>query len=135
MEPFSIRPVYRNSDYIGSDDLNTFTVEADRAEELLAVLSGATDDSMRHLPDFISANLHLSEDRRHVANYAQWRSQANLDAMMRNQAAQPHMREAAAIATTFEPSPMRSARLRRSRGVVTAYWLGVVSREHARIAG
>ncbi len=83
--------------------INTFTVAPDRAEALLEVLSRATRDVMRNLPGFVSANLHLSEDRRHVANYAQWRSREDFDAMLANPLAKTHMREAAAVATAFEP--------------------------------
>ena len=83
--------------------INTFTVEPARAEELLAVLAEATLNGMRQRPGFISANLHLSPDRRHVANYAQWRSQDDFDAMMRDPAAQEHMKRAAAVATAYEP--------------------------------
>ena len=83
--------------------INTFKVEPDRAEELFGALSRATEHVMRHRPGFVSANLHMSQDRRHVANYAQWRSQADLDAMMSDPAARVHMQEAAAIATSFDP--------------------------------
>ena len=83
--------------------INTFTVVPDRADELLAVLSRATESGMCKQPGFVSANLHISHDKRHVANYAQWRSQADLDAMMANSAAKAHMKEAAEIASTFEP--------------------------------
>ncbi|KFE63747.1 VOC family protein [Hyalangium minutum] len=83
--------------------INTFTVEPDRADELLKLLSRATEETMRHLPGFISANLHLSGDRRHIANYAQWRSREDYDAMLKNPEAQTHMREAAAIAQSFMP--------------------------------
>lgn len=54
-------------------------------------------------PGFVSANLHMSDDKRHVTNYAQWRSREDLEAMMANRDAQPHMREAAAIAASFQP--------------------------------
>jgi quinol monooxygenase YgiN len=83
--------------------INTFTVEPSRAEELVGVLSRATESGMRHMPGFVSANLHVSHDKRHVANYAQWRSQEDLDAMMKNPAAQVHMQEAASIARSFDP--------------------------------
>lgn len=83
--------------------INTFTVEPNHADELLTVLSQATEKGMRQMPGFVSASLHLSHDKRHIANYAQWRSQADLDKMMANPDAQVHMREAAAIATSFEP--------------------------------
>lgn len=83
--------------------INTFTVEPSRADELLAALSRATEEGMRQRPGFVSANLHVSRDKRHVANYAQWRSQDDVDAMMADDAAQVHMREAAAIADSFDP--------------------------------
>jgi quinol monooxygenase YgiN len=83
--------------------INTFTVEPSKAEELIAVLSRATEVGMRHRPGFVSANLHISHDKRHVANYVQWCSKDNLDAMMQDPAAQVHMREAAGIATSFSP--------------------------------
>jgi len=83
--------------------INTFTVEPDNAEQLLAELSRATETGMRHRPGFISANLHISKDRRHIANYAQWRSQADIDAMMSDPASQHHMKAAAALATSFDP--------------------------------
>lgn len=83
--------------------INTFTVEPDRADELLAALSRATEHGMRQRHGFVSANLHVSRDRRRVANYAQWRSQSALDAMMSDPSAREHMKEAAAIAVTFDP--------------------------------
>lgn len=83
--------------------INTFTVDPDKADALLEVLSRATEARMRHVPGFVSANLHISHDRRHIANYAQWRSQADLDAMMADPASRSHMQEAANLATFFSP--------------------------------
>ena len=83
--------------------INTFTVEPDRAEELLEALSQATEQGMAQRPGFVSANLHVSLDGRHVTNYAQWRSQDDIDAMMADETAQVHMREAAGIAVSFDP--------------------------------
>lgn len=83
--------------------INTFEVDPLRADELLSILSRATSEVMRFEPGFVSANLHISPDRRHIANYAQWRSQEDLDAMMGNPAARAHMREAASVAASFTP--------------------------------
>ena len=82
--------------------INTFTVEPLKADDLGA-LSRATENGMRQRPGFVSANLHLSLDRRHVANYAQWRSQEDLDAMMKDPAARAHMQEIARLAISFDP--------------------------------
>jgi quinol monooxygenase YgiN len=83
--------------------INTFTVRPERADELLQVLSDATEHGMRQRPGFVSANLHVSLDRKHVANYAQWRSQADVDAMMADSQAREHMTRAAEIAESFTP--------------------------------
>jgi quinol monooxygenase YgiN len=83
--------------------INTFTVDPAKADALLAILSRATEERMQHMPGFISANLHLSHDKRHVANYAQWRSKEDLESMMKNPEARVHMREAASLAISYEP--------------------------------
>ena len=83
--------------------INTFSVDPARAEELVELLARATEETMRHLPGFVSANLHIAFDRAHVANYAQWRSRGDLTAMLKNPVAQGHMREAAEIAISFDP--------------------------------
>lgn len=83
--------------------INTFAVEPAKAEELLKILSEATEHGMRQRPGFVSANLHVSLDRKHIANYVQWRSKADNDAMMNDPEAQKHMRKAAETATAFDP--------------------------------
>ena len=83
--------------------INTFTVEPDKAQALLDSLSNATEEVFRHAPGFVSANLHISDDGRHVANYAQWRSKTDYDEAGKNPAVQSHMREAAKHVPSFEP--------------------------------
>lgn len=83
--------------------INTFTVEPEMAQILLTSLSKATEDVFRHMPGFVSANLHMSGDRRHVANYAQWRSKKDYEEACKNSSVQSHMREAAKLASSFEP--------------------------------
>lgn len=50
----------------------------------------------------MSANLHLSNDHKRVANYAQWRTRADFDAMLKDLGAQPHMRAAADLAKSYD---------------------------------
>lgn len=83
--------------------INTFIVEPDKADELMSVLSNATMHGMSAQPGFVSANLHVNADKTRVANYAQWRSKADVDAMMANSEARAHMVQAAKIATSFDP--------------------------------
>lgn len=83
--------------------INTFTVDPERADELLEALSRASRETFADQPGFVSANLHLSLDRTRVANYAQWRSAADYKAAAQRPEIQAHFREAAGIAEAFEP--------------------------------
>jgi len=83
--------------------INTFTVEPEKAEALLASLSKATEDIFIHAPGFVSANLHVSDDHRHVANYGQWRSKKDYEQAGKNPAVHSHMRETAKLVSSFEP--------------------------------
>jgi len=83
--------------------INTFTVEPENAERLLQALKNATQEIFRHQPGFISANLHISRDRRRVLNYAQWRSKEDYVAMSKKPEIQAHMKHAAALAISFDP--------------------------------
>jgi heme-degrading monooxygenase HmoA len=82
--------------------INVFTVAPERQAELVRLLEEATEQVMRHLPGFISANLHRGLDGTRVANYAQWASREHFEAMLRNPRAQEHMRAAAAMVEKFE---------------------------------
>jgi heme-degrading monooxygenase HmoA len=57
---------------------------------------------MKPMPGFISASIHKSIDGTRIVNYAQWRSNADFEAMTRDESARPHM-EAAARLATFDP--------------------------------
>jgi quinol monooxygenase YgiN len=83
--------------------INVFTVDPVRQQQLVDVLVRATDETIRHMPGFVSANIHKSVDGARVTNYAQWRSRDDLDAMLRSPAAQPHLTEATELATAVDP--------------------------------
>ena len=82
--------------------INVFTVAPEKQQELVALLIDATQGTMKHLPGFISANIHRSLDGKRVVNYAQWESKADFEAMQKNPKAAPHMQAAAALAQ-FDP--------------------------------
>lgn len=82
--------------------INVFTVASEKQQALVDVLVKATEETMRHLPGFVSANIHRSFDGKRVVNYAQWRDQAAFEAMRKDPKAAPHMAAAAALAN-FEP--------------------------------
>lgn len=82
--------------------INVFIVEPEKQQQLVTVLIDATEQTMKHLPGFVSANIHRSLDGKKVVNYAQWESKAAFEAMIKDPKAIPHMKAAAALAT-FEP--------------------------------
>lgn len=83
--------------------VNVFAVTPDNQQAVIDVLVEAGEQTMKHLPGFISANLHKSYDGKSVVNYAQWRSREDFEAMLRSPEAQPHMRAAAALAESYNP--------------------------------
>ena len=83
--------------------INTFEVEPDMCDELLASLIEATDRVMRHVDGFISASFHRSLDNKHITNYAQWTSKQAFDAMLNDPNAQVHMKAAAKLSISFSP--------------------------------
>jgi quinol monooxygenase YgiN len=83
--------------------INVFTVPAEHQRELVDVLTRATEESMRHQPGFVAANIHASLDGTRVVNYAQWATVDAFQAMLGKPECQEHMREATKLATA-EPS-------------------------------
>ena len=71
--------------------INVFTVEPQHQQKLVDLLAEATEKVMRHLPGFVSANIHKSFDGVRVANYAQWKSREHFEAMLKNPAVLPHI--------------------------------------------
>ncbi|MGI9026868.1 MAG: antibiotic biosynthesis monooxygenase family protein [Burkholderiaceae bacterium] len=82
--------------------INVFTVAPEKQQELVTLLIDATQKIVKHLPGFVSANIHRSLDGKRVVNYAQWETKADFEAMKKNPEAAPHMQSAAALAQ-FDP--------------------------------
>ncbi len=59
--------------------INVFTVEPEDQQRLVELWQRATDEVMRHLPGFVSANAHRSLDGTKVVNYAQGESREAFD--------------------------------------------------------
>ena len=83
--------------------VNVFTVDPKDQQRLVEHWQQATEEVIRHLPGFISANVHRSLDGTKVINYAQWESQEAFDAMRHNPGAAAHLGEIGQIGT---PAPV-----------------------------
>lgn len=82
--------------------INVFTVEPKKQQALVTLLIEATEQTMKHMPGFVSANIHRSLDGKKVVNYAQWKTMDDFEAMRNNPKAGAHMKAAAQLAQ-FEP--------------------------------
>lgn len=95
--------------------IDTFMVDPARQQEMVDALAEATDQVMRHIPGFVSANLHKSLDGKRVVNYAQWRSKADFDNMMQDADAIEHMARAGEIAQSSDPVGYEVASIHSTR--------------------
>jgi len=77
--------------------INVFTVAPELQQTLIDLWQRATDDVMRHMPGFISANLHRSLDGTKVVNYAQWESMEAFNAMRQHPTSGEHVKALAEI--------------------------------------
>ncbi len=83
--------------------VNVFTVDPENQQRLIELWQRATDEVMRHLPGFISANIHRSLDGTKVVNYAQWESTDAFNAMLQNPEAGEYVRKLGEIGA---PAPV-----------------------------
>lgn len=83
--------------------INVFRVKPDRQRQLVELLDRATEEVMRKLDGFVSANIHVSLDGTRVTNYAQWRDEGAFRAMLQNPEAKVHMVQAEKLAESYEP--------------------------------
>ena len=86
--------------------VNVFSVAPEKQDELTELLVRATEETMKHLPGFVSASIHRSGDGTKVINYAQWRSQADFEALER-QSGRPRSHESGGGAGGFRAHRLR----------------------------
>jgi quinol monooxygenase YgiN len=89
--------------------INTFQTSRERQGAVVEALRRFTEGVARGLPGFVGASVHVSLDGARVINYVQWRSRADLDAMLALPEAKAHMAEIGALADKIEPIPYRVA--------------------------
>ena len=83
--------------------VNVFTVTPDKQQQVIDILVEAGEQTMKHLPGFVSSNLHKSDDGKYVINYVQWRRREDFDTMMKNPEAKTHRDETAALSVSYNP--------------------------------
>ena len=87
--------------------INTFHTSRERQGAIVESLRRFTEGVAGGLPGFVGASVHASLEGDRVVNYVQWRSRADLAAMLALPEAKAHMVEVAALADKIEPVPYR----------------------------
>ncbi|NUP29940.1 MAG: antibiotic biosynthesis monooxygenase [Nocardia sp.] len=87
--------------------INIFTCAPERQDELNREWTRHTEQTMRHRPGFISANLHATLDGRKVTNYAQWESEQHLRTALADPDIRRDIAHLADIAVSSEPGLYR----------------------------
>jgi heme-degrading monooxygenase HmoA len=83
--------------------INVYEVDPEKQAELAQRLADSTERVLRHLPGFVSVNIHRSFDRTRVANYTQWASKDDFDRMTKSPEAQAEFKRFAAVAKSVSP--------------------------------
>jgi len=96
--------------------VNVFTVADGRQDELIGLLSQATDDTIGQQPGFISTAFHKGDDGVTVVNYAQWQRKADWQAMLEIGAAKAHIAEVQAMIEGFQSTPCKVAKVHDRAG-------------------
>lgn len=79
--------------------VNVFTVQPDKADELIATAVATTQSTLSRMAGFVSSSFHKSLDGQQVVNYAQWESQTSLQASMQQPAVQQMLQAMGQLAT------------------------------------
>ncbi|MGI9405872.1 MAG: antibiotic biosynthesis monooxygenase family protein [Hyphomicrobiaceae bacterium] len=95
--------------------VNVFTVAEGRQDELIRILSNATDDFIAARRGFISTTFHKGDDGKTVVNYAQWEARKDWKAMLATKKAKVHVAEVQAMIEAFQSTPCRVVKVHRAK--------------------
>ncbi len=65
-----------------------FDVEPEKCDEHIAHIKSFLNEIVKKQPGFISANLHVSLDKKKIVNYAQWKNEQDYQNFLDNKEAQ-----------------------------------------------
>ncbi|WP_373051255.1 antibiotic biosynthesis monooxygenase family protein [Thalassovita aquimarina] len=93
--------ISQNSDF--QTVITTFEMTPGTCQDLLDALSDAYENFISKQPGFISAGLYVNDAQTRIANYSQWRSREDFQAMLRSDEMRRRNREISGLCKTFEP--------------------------------
>lgn len=83
--------------------ITTFETSPGTCQDLLDELRDAYEGHISRQPGFIAAGLHVNDAQTRIANYSQWRSREDFQAMLRSDEMRDRNRRLNALCRSFEP--------------------------------
>ncbi len=83
--------------------ITTFEVNPGTCQDLLELLRSTCDDVISVQAGFISAALHVNDAQTRIANYSQWETREDFQAMLRSDEMVARNRKINAMCKNFEP--------------------------------
>lgn len=83
--------------------ITTFEMTPGTCQDLLEALRDAYAEFISKQPGFIAAGLHVNDAQTRIANYSQWRSRENFQAMLRSDEMRARNRAIHELCRGFEP--------------------------------
>lgn len=83
--------------------ITTFEVTPGTCQDLLEELQAACDGFVSKQPGFIGAAIHVNDAQTRVANYTQWKSREDFQAMLRSDEMRTYSRKFNDLSRGFEP--------------------------------
>ena len=87
----------------GQTVMTTFEVAPANCDALLAALQAAYAEVISRQPGFRGAAIHVNDARTRVANYSQWDSREDYQAMLRTEAMRDRHAAITELCRSFEP--------------------------------
>ena len=83
--------------------ITTFEVNPGTCQDLLELLRATCDEVISAQAGFISAALHVNDAQTRIANYSQWETREDFQAMLRSEAMLERSRKINGMCKNFEP--------------------------------
>ena len=83
--------------------ITTFEVNPGTCHDLLAELQSTCDEVISQRKGFISASLHVNDAQTRIANYSQWETREDFQAMLRSAEMLERSRKINGMCKNFEP--------------------------------
>jgi heme-degrading monooxygenase HmoA len=83
--------------------MTTFECSPGTCVDLLETLTSAYEAFISKQSGFIAAGLHVNDAQTRIANYSQWTTREDFQAMLRSDEMRRRNREIASLCTRFEP--------------------------------